>query len=82
MRICEGVTVYKDDFGNKATIKAMTILPYKGAGRKQSAWELSCYAVYDGNHLYYRSLFDSENAVMYKLQELSCGTFKEINGGN
>ena len=76
------MTVYKDDFGNKATIKVMEIIPYKGATRKQPAWELSCYATYDKNHLYYRVLFDNEDAAIGKLSELSCGTFKEINGGN
>ena len=76
------MTVYKDDFGNKATIKVMEIIPYKGSTQKQTAWELSCYATYDKNHLYFRVLFDTESAVMRKLQELSCGTFKEVNGGN
>ena len=72
------MTVYKDDFGNRAEVVVREIIPYRGSTRKEMAWQLSCYAEYDRNHMYFRSLFDTEMAMLRKLQEFSCGTFKEV----
>lgn len=72
---------YFDNFGNMAVIYQKAIVPYKGSEVKRG-WILDCYAMYDNGFHYHRSVHDSKAAAEEKLQEFSCGTFKEINGGN
>lgn len=67
---------YYDDYRNMATIEEKQILPYRGAKEKQTAFVLSCYALYDNNMLYFLSCYETETDALAKLEKLSCGTFK------
>lgn len=68
--------IYYDDFGNKATIKEVLTLPYKGATQKEKGYKLTCYAIYDNNEIYFLSIYEYEAQALEKLSHMSSGTFK------
>lgn len=69
---------YKDDFGNRATIKRKYILPYRGAAGKEPAYILTCYSEYDNDLIYHVTVHESKAEAEEQLKEFSCGTFKAV----
>lgn len=69
---------YIDDFGNRATIKKKMMLPYRDSPIKEKAFILSVYADYDNGFMYFRSVYPSAGDALKRLNEFSCGTFKEL----
>jgi len=72
------MNIYKDDFGNTAMIDNVTILPYKGASKRENSFKLIIKADYDNDFIYHVSVYETEKDALNKLQEFSCGTFQEI----
>lgn len=70
--------VYKDIFGNTATIKQGKGLPYREAASKVDEFILTLYATYDNNKVYYLSIFESLEDAENKLKSFSCGEFEEV----
>lgn len=73
---------YDDNYGNMALISRRMIIPYKDSKRKEEAWILDCYALYDNSFHYHRSIHDSKKVAEEKLSEFSCGTFKKVMNFN
>lgn len=71
--------IYKDNFGNTATIEGVMIFPYKGARKKENGFRLSIKSDYDNNFLYHVSVHETEKEAELKMREFSCNTWKEIN---
>ena len=72
--------IYKDDFGNTAKIETVKIFPYQGATRKTKGFRLWVTADYDQDFVYYVSVFETMGDALKKLEDFSCGTFKQIEG--
>lgn len=70
--------IYKDDFGNTATIEQREILPYRNSPIKEKAFILSITADYENNFMYHRKVFPSEYDALNDLSEISCNTWKQI----
>lgn len=71
-------TVFRDGFGNRATIEEKRIKPYNGATHTEPAFVLSCFADYDGGELYFLSVYPSFYDARQKLKTFSAGTFAEV----
>lgn len=70
------VGMFKDAFGNTATIEKETIIPYRGATKAELAYKLSLTADYDFDYLYHVSVHDSEEAALSKMKEFSGNTWE------
>lgn len=68
--------VLHDDFGNRATIEELKILPFKGSKVKETGWKLTLSAEYENGFVYFVSVYPSRQDAMNKLKKYSCGTFK------
>ena len=66
-----------DDFGNMATIEKIKILPHRDAPKKEIAYRLKCFAMYDGLQMYFCSIYDKKENAIKKLIEFSNATFKK-----
>ena len=71
------VKMYKDDFGNMASIEKGKILPYKDSPIKEMAYRLTLCAMYD-SFIYYVSIYESMEKALEKLSEFSCNSWKEV----
>ena len=69
--------IYYDDFGNKATIDLVKILPYKGASRKTNGYRLTLSAMYDNDFVYHVSIYESLRDAENKMRTFSCGEWEE-----
>lgn len=67
---------FYDDFGNMATITERMVLPYNGSKRREKAYVLSLYAMYDNGMMYHLSMYDNLTDVFNELKHFSCGTFQ------
>ena len=67
-----------DNFGNTGIIEELEIYPYRGAKKKEKAFRLILSSDYDNNIIYHISIYETLEDVENKLEDLSCGTFKEI----
>ena len=72
--------IYKDDYGNTATIDISDRYPYKGSPVKEPAFRLTVKADED-DYVYHVSVFPSIGDALHDLKQLSCGTFKEVIEG-
>lgn len=68
--------VFYDDYGNKAIIEKVNILPYKDSPVRETAYRLSMYSLYDNSFLYYVSVHLTMIQAVTRLQEFSCNTWK------
>ena len=71
------VKVLFDDFGNKAVIESVKILPYKDARRKDDAYRLWLMATYENDFIYHVSCYETLEGVYKALKNFSCNSFKE-----
>ena len=71
-------TIFRDGFGNRATIEEKRIKPYNGATHTEPAFVLSCFADYDGGEMYFLSVYPSFYDARQKLKTFSAGTFAEV----
>lgn len=72
------IKVYKDMYGNTATIEKVRIMPYKEAQTKCDAYKLTASSDYENGFIYFVSVYESIGDAIKKLNNMSCGTFKEI----
>lgn len=70
--------VFYDDYGNKAIIEKVNILPYKNSPRREIGYRLSMYSLYDNSFLYYVSVHLTMIQAIARLQEFSCNTWREM----
>ena len=68
--------ILHDDYGNRAEIEKVIILPYKHSPKTEIAYRLSLYGEYNNDFLYFVSLYESERDAMRKLENFSCNTWK------
>ena len=68
--------ILHDDYGNRAEIEEVVVLPYKDSPTKEKGYRLSLYAEYDNDFLYFVSLYESERDAMENLEKFSCNTWK------
>lgn len=69
--------VFFDDYGNCAVIEKVNILAYRTATKKEVAYRLKCFSLYNNNFVYLVSVYETENKAMGMLKTLSCDTWKE-----
>lgn len=69
--------LYKDGFGNMATIEKVRILPYQGARERQEAYRLSLQSMYDCAFEYHVSVHETFEEAKAKMFSFSCGTWTE-----
>ena len=72
------IKTLKDKFHNTAKIEKVYIYPYCGAREKSAGYRLICSSDYDGNFVYFVSVYSSVADCMNELSKISCGTFEEV----
>lgn len=70
--------VYKDKFGNTATIEECLILPYNGAKHKVKGFRLILSADYDNAFIYHVSVHEEKEDAISEMLKNSCGEWKNI----
>ena len=70
--------VFKDIYGNIATIIQTKGLPFQDAPERVDEFTLTLYATYDNNKVYFLSIFESLEDAKNKLKQFSCGKFEEV----
>lgn len=69
--------LYKDNYNHYATIEKIKIYPHQDANKKETAYILKCYSIHNNDLMYFCSVYQTQKEATEKLQEFSCGTFKE-----
>lgn len=64
------------EFGNSATIEALSVRAHKGA-KKSQAYRLCCFSAYDDMMLYYCKIFETYKEAYNDMMGLSCGMWEE-----
>lgn len=70
--------MYRDNYGNAATIEEVSVLPYKGSPVKERGWRLKVVAEYDNDFCYHISLHPTDDDAIAEMNKMSCGTWKEV----
>lgn len=73
------VRQYNDDYGNKAIIEEIKILPYNGAKKRINAYRLSLIAEYDKNLVYHVSICEALEQAIAVMFDYSNRTWKEVD---
>lgn len=68
--------ILHDDYGNTAKIRKTKIYPFEESQIKEDSYILTLTSDYNGDLIYFVSVYESEKEAIKKLKELSCGTFK------
>lgn len=69
--------IYKDNFGNTATIEQVEILPYREAPAEEISYRLWITSDYNNSFTYFASIYETIEDAERRLSQLSMGTFKE-----
>ena len=69
--------IYFDNFGNKAEIEKVKILPYNGADKKVNGYRLTLSAMYDDDFVYHVSVHESLAEAENKMRTFSCKEWEE-----
>ena len=77
LKTMETIKTLFDNFGNMAIIEKGMAIPYRDAKRKEVAYRLSLYSMYDSYFLYHVSVHDTIERLKNKLNEYSGGDWHE-----
>lgn len=58
------------EHGNGAIIEEVSILPYKGAAKREKGFRVTAFALYDNNFIYHVSVFETLEKAKADLKAL------------